>query len=139
MIEQTVTMHMLNPVSGIVIGVLKYDINHPLEVKLTFDIHHGDIPIEWVFARNLLSRGLVVESGIGDVQVMPVETTTGTIVMLEFTGRDAMNRESSMTLIIPWVVVENFLIKTFIEVPLDCEYSLVGDLVDTAIQQILDV
>lgn len=129
---------MLTPVTGIVFGELVYDVNSPLEVKLSLNVSDGtDTPVEWVFARSLLRDGLISDSGMGDVQIMPVKTSTGYVIMLEFAGVDVLDRESSMTLVLAWSIVEKFLCDAYTEVPPDAERLLVEDMVDSTIQQIL--
>ncbi|MGH3296758.1 MAG: SsgA family sporulation/cell division regulator [Trebonia sp.] len=51
-------------------GSLFYTDQDPYAVRIAF--HAGlDEPVEWIFARELLSRGTRGRQGIGDVQVRP--------------------------------------------------------------------
>ena len=51
-------------------GRLFYSRQDPYAVRIAF--HAGlEEPVEWVFARDLLSRGIVGRQGIGDVRVWP--------------------------------------------------------------------
>jgi sporulation and cell division protein SsgA len=51
-------------------GSLFYSRQDPYAVRIAF--HVGlDEPVEWIFARDLLSRGIQGRQGIGDVQVWP--------------------------------------------------------------------
>jgi Streptomyces sporulation and cell division protein, SsgA len=49
-------------------GSLFYSRQDPYAVRIAF---HGGLeePVEWIFARDLLSRGIEGRQGIGDVQV----------------------------------------------------------------------
>jgi len=51
-------------------GSLFYSRQDPCAVRIAF--HAGpEEPVEWIFARDLLSRGIQGRQGIGDVQVRP--------------------------------------------------------------------
>jgi Streptomyces sporulation and cell division protein, SsgA len=51
-------------------GSLFYSRQDPYAVRIAF--HAGlEEPVEWIFARDLLSRGIQGRQGIGDVQVRP--------------------------------------------------------------------
>jgi sporulation and cell division protein SsgA len=51
-------------------GSLFYSREDPYAIRIAF--HTGlDEPIEWVFARDLLSMGIEGREGVGDVQVWP--------------------------------------------------------------------
>jgi hypothetical protein len=51
-------------------GSLFYSRQDPCAVRIAF--HAGlEEPVEWIFARDLLSRGMQGRQGIGDVQVRP--------------------------------------------------------------------
>ena len=49
--------------------VMRYDVGDPFAVRLDFDPPpHG---VNWVFARDLLMRGLSTPVGDGDVRIWP--------------------------------------------------------------------
>ena len=51
-------------------GSLFYSHQDPCAVRIAF--HAGpEEPVEWIFARDLLSRGIQGRQGIGDVHVRP--------------------------------------------------------------------
>lgn len=55
---------------------LYYSKDDPYAVRL--DLHVGlDEPVEWVFARELLSAGMEGEYGLGDVRVWPSVRSQG--------------------------------------------------------------
>ncbi|MFG2138781.1 SsgA family sporulation/cell division regulator [Streptomyces sp. NPDC048650] len=49
---------------------LDFDIADPFAVRFTFDLP-GDMPVTWVFSRELLLDGLSRASGEGDVHIEP--------------------------------------------------------------------
>ena len=49
---------------------LLYSRQDPYAVRIAFHVGLEE-PVEWVFARDLLSRGIQGRQGIGDVQVRP--------------------------------------------------------------------
>lgn len=51
-------------------GRLLYSRQDPYAVRLAFRVGLEE-PVEWIFARDLLSRGIQGRQGIGDVQVRP--------------------------------------------------------------------
>ena len=52
------------------VASLFYSKDDPYAIRIAF--HVGlDEPVEWIFARDLLSRGIQGRQGIGDVQVRP--------------------------------------------------------------------
>lgn len=51
-------------------GSLFYSRQDPYAVRLAFHVGLEE-PVEWIFARDLLSRGIQGRQGIGDVQVRP--------------------------------------------------------------------
>lgn len=57
-------------------GDVRYSKNDPYAVRLK--LHTGlDEPVEWVFARELLSVGMEREHGLGDVRVWPSVCSQG--------------------------------------------------------------
>jgi hypothetical protein len=59
-----------------VTGSLFYSRHDPYAVRIAFRVGLEE-PVEWVFARDLLSRGIQGRQGIGDVQVWPSPGPTG--------------------------------------------------------------
>ena len=51
-------------------GSLFYSRQDPYAVRIAFHVGLEE-PVEWIFARDLLSRGIKGRQGIGDVQVRP--------------------------------------------------------------------
>ena len=51
-------------------GSLFYSCQDPCAVRLAFRAGLEE-PVEWIFSRDLLSRGIQGRQGIGDVQVRP--------------------------------------------------------------------
>ena len=50
---------------------LRYDRDDPYAVHLSFPASPGREPIEWIFGRSLVSDGLTVPAGDGDVRIWP--------------------------------------------------------------------
>lgn len=57
-------------------GSLIYSRQDPYAVRIAFHVGLGE-PVEWIFARDLLSRGIQGRQGIGDVQVRPSPVSAG--------------------------------------------------------------
>ncbi len=58
------------------VASLFYSSEDPYAIRIAF--HVGlDEPVEWIFARDLLSMGLEGREGLGDVQVWPSAGTQG--------------------------------------------------------------
>jgi len=49
---------------------LEYAADDPYAIRMAFHVGDGD-PVEWIFARELLTVGIVRRAGDGDVQVWP--------------------------------------------------------------------
>ena len=59
-----------------------YSREEPYAIRVAF--HAGqDKPVEWTFARDLLSMGIVRCEGIGDVRVWPSADTAGSVLNIE--------------------------------------------------------
>src|SRR3954470_19346819 len=52
------------------LATLEYDADDPYAIRLAFPVVDDD-PVEWIFARELLTVGTVRRVGDGDVQVWP--------------------------------------------------------------------
>lgn len=59
---------------------LLYDAQDPYAVRIVFDTVRG--PVQWMLARELLSRGSLEPSGDGDVHVWPCLSATGCAVTM---------------------------------------------------------
>jgi hypothetical protein len=60
------------------VGSLYYSTQDPFAVRIAF--HVGlDEPVEWIFARDLLAKGLQGSAGHGDVRVWPTPCSAGGI------------------------------------------------------------
>ncbi len=60
---------------------LGYDADDPFAVSLDFHTSES-APVRWIFARDLLSRGVHEPSGDGDVHVWPCLDTAGRAVVM---------------------------------------------------------
>jgi hypothetical protein len=71
-VRSAVTLRLLAPEADVVLAAtLRYDRDDPYAVHLSFPTSPGRDPIEWVFARALVSAGLSVPAGDGDVRIRP--------------------------------------------------------------------
>lgn len=68
---------------------LDYDVTDPYAVQVSFHTGSGapggDV-VQWTFARQLLSDGVSVPAGEGDVQVWPSTGSSGTVVCLSLSS-----------------------------------------------------
>jgi hypothetical protein len=94
---------------------LRYDTKDPYAVHVAF--HTGDEEeVVWTFARQLLVDGLDHESGLGDVRVWPWQDRSGRAVAL------ALSSPSGQALFeVQRDVLADFLLRTYVEVPLGLE------------------
>lgn len=53
------------------LATLEYAADDPYAIRMAFHVG-GDEPVEWIFARELLTVGIERRAGDGDVQVWPV-------------------------------------------------------------------
>jgi hypothetical protein len=68
-------------------GELEYDTADPFAIVAVF--RAGIAPIRWVFARELLAKGLFAPAGDGDVHVWPCLDSQGqAVVIIELTSPD---------------------------------------------------
>jgi Streptomyces sporulation and cell division protein, SsgA len=56
------------------LATLDYSADDPYAIRVAFHVGNED-PVEWIFARELLTVGIVRRVGHGDVQVWPAENT----------------------------------------------------------------
>lgn len=52
------------------LATLEYAADDPYAIRMAFHVGHDD-PVEWIFARELLTVGIERRAGDGDVQVWP--------------------------------------------------------------------
>lgn len=78
----------MSPESGIAVpALLSYRVSDPLAVHFTF--HVGtDAPVEWSFARDLLTEGLRRPCGHGDVRMWPSVAGDGPVLNLALASLD---------------------------------------------------
>ncbi|MBQ0953864.1 SsgA family sporulation/cell division regulator [Streptomyces sp. RK76] len=96
---------------------LRYDTADPYAVRAVF--HTGDEDtVEWVFAREVLTAGLHVPAGIGDIQIWPCRSRGLDIVCIALTGE-----EGEALLHAPARVLEAFLSRTEAAVPPGTEHG----------------
>jgi hypothetical protein len=96
---------------------LSYDGTDPYAVQVAFHTGSGDGDVvQWTFARQLLSDGVTVPAGEGDVQVWPSGGGTGAVVCL------ALSSPSGRALFeVPLDELVHFLGRTYEAVPTGTE------------------
>jgi hypothetical protein len=99
---------------------LDYDVNDPYAVTVSFHTGtgaSGDDVVQWTFARQLLSGGVNVPAGEGDVQVWPSTTQHGgSVVCL------SLSSPSGRALFeVPLGDLVDFLARTYEAVPTGAE------------------
>lgn len=107
-----------------VLADLEYDVTDPYAVTVSFHTGSGtgsgDV-VQWTFARQLLSDGVSVPAGEGDVQVWPSTGSSGAVVCL------SLSSPSGRALFeVPLGDLVEFLGRTYEQVPTGRE----GDHVD---------
>jgi len=71
-VRSSVTLRLIVPRADVELQAsLRYDRDDPYAVHLSFATWPGRDPIEWIFARSLVSDGLTVPAGDGDVRIWP--------------------------------------------------------------------
>jgi hypothetical protein len=102
---------------------LEYDVTDPYAVSVCFHTGTGtggDV-VQWTFARQLLSDGVSIPAGEGDVQVWPSTSSSGPVVCL------SLSSPSGRALFeVPLGDLVEFLGRTYEQVPTGRE----GDHVD---------
>jgi sporulation and cell division protein SsgA len=109
---------------------LRYRRDDPIAVHLSFpaavSLEGGDV--EWVFARELLDRGLHGPSGDGDVHIWPCGPGR---TMIEFSSS-----QGTALIEFPADDLRNFLRWAYASVPVGQESAYLD--LDTAIEELLD-
>ncbi|WP_158542751.1 SsgA family sporulation/cell division regulator [Phytoactinopolyspora halophila] len=109
----------------------RYSADDPLAVTVVFDVG-SESPVQWVFARDLLSTGLKRETGLGDVVVGPVEDAHGVpAVKISLSSPDG-----DALLLAPAAHVDEFVAHTCRLVPPGTEGQLLD--IDLALGSLLD-
>ncbi len=99
---------------------LTYDVDDPYAVRMAF--HVGmDEPVEWIFARELLTGGPRQLTGDGDVQVWPAVGTGGAVLNISLSSPFGQAFFEA-----PAAAVADFVRRTYEVVPAGHE----GDFVD---------
>jgi len=103
---------------------LYYSREDPYAIRIAF--HVGlDEPVEWIFARDLLSMGIEGREGLGDVQVWPSAGTQGgapdSVLNLELSSPFGQAHFEA-----PVKEVSDFLRKTYQVVPVGKESEYVN-------------
>lgn len=94
---------------------LLYTAQNPLSVEFLFDdILRGPVP--WVFARKLLTTGMLAPSGHGDVRIWPTGTGAEALVHLALSSpHGSAHLTASLT------AIEHWLCRTYQLVPVHRE------------------
>ncbi len=97
---------------------LRYDVSDPYAVQVAF--HTGAIPhseiVEWTFARQLLTDGVTVAAGEGDVQVWPSSSAGLPVVCLSL-----CSPSGKAMFEVPLPELVDFLGQTYAAVPTGAE------------------
>ncbi len=71
-VRTAVTLRFVVPKAGVLLdATLRYARDDPYAAHLSFPTPPGRGPIEWIFARSLVSDGLSMPAGDGDVRIWP--------------------------------------------------------------------
>ncbi|MER7056617.1 SsgA family sporulation/cell division regulator [Streptomyces sp. NPDC000351] len=96
---------------------LRYDTADPYAVRAVF-YNGAEDTVEWVFAREVLTVGLHLPAGIGDVQIWPCRSRGLDVVCIALTSE-----EGEALLHAPARVLEAFLNRTEAVVPPGTEHG----------------
>ena len=88
-----------------------YSSDQPFTVRAVFHVENADVT--WVFARELLLDGLMVDSGVGDVRIRPLTTTSGE----EHVVIDLRSPSGHVTLLADRDAIADFVRETLALVP----------------------
>ena len=97
------------------VASLSYSTEDPYATRIAF--HVGlDEPVEWIFARELLAKGVEERTGLGDVQVWPASESAdgvpGQVLNLELSSPFGQAHFEA-----PVQEVSDFLVRTYEFVP----------------------
>ncbi|MFH8491001.1 SsgA family sporulation/cell division regulator [Streptomyces longisporoflavus] len=107
---------------------LHYDLTDPCAVRLSLGAPLTR-PVDWVFARSLLAEGRQLPTGIGDVQVTPVNTSRPPRVRL-----DLRTAAGAAVIEIAATDVTAFLEQSFAVVPPGAESAYID--LDRAVAEV---
>lgn len=109
-------------------ATLRYEPSDPYAVEATFRAVGESI--SWVLGRDLLSQGLLADSGEGDVRVWPTVDLRQPVVMIRLSSPDGQALLAAGA-----TDVRDFLRRTYQVVPAGREHEQLD--VDAAIEQLL--
>jgi hypothetical protein len=101
------------------VASLYYSKEDPYAIRIAF--HVGlDEPVEWIFARELLSRGIEGQEGLGDVKVWPSTGSEsdlpGSVLNIELSSPFGQAHFEA-----PLKEIADFLRRTYEVIPVGCE------------------
>lgn len=111
-----------------VAGELRYDPTDPFAVTLVVCPELSS-PVEWVFARELLSQGVAAPIGEGDVTVEPMNVAGARLVQI------TLATDKVASLVTSTDTVVEFLVESYALVPSGCELDDID--IDAAISALL--
>jgi hypothetical protein len=132
MVTYPMTLQLLSGPTGMrpLPAEFQYSPHEPLAIRVIFDVE-SDYPVQWVFARDLLSTGLTRQTGKGDVTIGPVEDEDGApAVRIRLFSPDG-----TAVLHAPQAQVEEFVSRTWRLVPPGTESRLLD--IDLALEGLL--
>lgn len=97
---------------------LCYRGDDPYAIRMAFHVGSGD-PVEWIFARELLTRGMDGTAGDGDVRVWPGEAEDDVLNISLSSPFGRAHFEA------PLATLSGFLLRTFEIVPMGRERDFV--------------
>ena len=109
--------------------LLAYDTKDPYALTMELEIRDSSHPSTWVLGRAMVAEGLLVPSGLGNVQITPA-TPEFVLLQLGAPGED----QASLWMSLP--EVEEFLENTYDVVPVGEEERWLE--VDATLHRILD-
>ena len=110
---------------------LTWRASYPYAVELLFMAAHGDAhDVSWLVARDLLTEGLYLPTGLGDVHVRPHQCDPETTVLV----LDA--HEGRAEFVLDTDVLSDFLQATYEHIPPGAEYMALD--LDTHLARLLE-
>ena len=115
------------------VASLHYSGNDPYAIRMAFHVGSED-PVEWIFARDLLSHGTEGREGLGDVVVWPsagsADGKPGSVLNIELSSPFGQAHFEA-----PIKEISDFLKRTYVVVPAGEETDFVD--VDTELNELL--
>jgi hypothetical protein len=94
---------------------LTFRADDPYAVHVAFHTDDGQDDVEWLFARQLLSAGLLAPAGEGDVRIWPGPARSGTVYLeLRSPNGHAVFEAQRAALV-------DFVLRSYVVVPPGCE------------------